>query len=206
MMKLPFFSAEIHDVALEYVRRHKKELCEKFANDAICPPDEEPFSLFMTGSPGAGKTEYSKTWLKESGFVAVRIDTDEIRDWIPTYDRKDANSFQAAACVGMERLYDYVLHKKKSVIMDATFTPYHQAESNVARSLSRGRHVEIIYIFQDPLQAWEFTQKREAIEGRFVPKEVFVDALFTSRENVKLIKAKYPDIKLGSRYVKQHLR
>lgn len=194
MMRLPWLSAATHDEALDYIRKHKADLCEQFANDSICPSQDEPFSLFMAGSPGAGKTEFSKTWLKDSGFAAVRIDVDEIRDFLPMYDHKDANSVHAAACVGMERLYDYVLKKNKSVIMDATFTPYNKVEQNVERSLSRGRHVEIIYIFQEPLLAWEYTQKREALEGRIVPKEVFVDALFEARENVKKIKRKYPKI------------
>ena len=44
----------------------------------------------MAGSPGAGKTEYSKRFVdgvkKDTGASIVRIDGDEIREILPQYN------------------------------------------------------------------------------------------------------------------------
>lgn len=50
---------------------------------------------------------------------------------------------------------------------------------------------EIYYVYQDPILAWKFTQAREALEGRFVPKKIFVDDFFKAKENVNAVKKKY---------------
>ena len=46
--------------AKKFIKKNKNLLFEKFASDKIFKPNEKPISLFMAGSPGAGKTEYSK--------------------------------------------------------------------------------------------------------------------------------------------------
>ncbi len=191
MTFLPFITGQTKEDAIAYLRVHKKELLEQFAGDKICPRVENPFSIFMAGSPGAGKTEYSKAWMQQTNAVLVRIDTDEVREWFPMYTGNNSADIQHAAALGMRKLYDYVIDKKKNVLVDSTFTPFETVEENIRRSLDKGRYVEVHYIFQDPKLAWEFTKKREIVEGRVVPKEVFVDALFESRENVKRIKSKF---------------
>lgn len=50
---------QVGEEAKQYIKEHKKELCEKFASKEIYLPTAEPSSYFMAGSPGAGKTEYS---------------------------------------------------------------------------------------------------------------------------------------------------
>lgn len=196
-MRLPFLTGPVHDSAMAYLRAHRRELLEHFAGDAVCPPVDEPFSIFMAGSPGAGKTEYSKTWIRKTNASVVRIDTDEVREWFPMYTGSNSSEVQHAAALGVQRLFDYVLDKRKNVLIDSTFTPYETVEENVERSLRRGRYVEVHYIFQDPVVAWEFTKKRQVVEGRFVPKEMFVRALFESRENVQRIQAKFgTDVKV----------
>lgn len=54
----------IHDEAIAYIRQHKRDLIEKFANLNDYPPVKNPEAFFMAGSPGAGKTEYSKSFIK----------------------------------------------------------------------------------------------------------------------------------------------
>lgn len=197
LMYLPFHIGPVHDSAVAYLHDHRKELLERFAGDTICPPVADPFSIFMAGSPGAGKTEYSKTWIQKTNASLVRIDTDEVRGWFPMYTGSNSSEVQHAAALGVQKLYDYVLKKKKNILIDSTFTPYETVEENVERSLRRGRYVEVHYIFQDPLVAWDFTKKREHVEGRFVPKEMFVEALFESRANVQRIQAKFgSDVKV----------
>ena len=50
--------------ANEFIKKNKKLLFEKFACDKIYKPRENPILLFMAGSPGAGKTEYSKALIE----------------------------------------------------------------------------------------------------------------------------------------------
>ena len=48
------------------------------------------------------------------------------------------------------------------VIIDGTFA-YGNALENIERSLKYKRIVELWFVYQDPLKAWEFTKIREAV-------------------------------------------
>ena len=41
--------------------------------------------------------------------------------------------------------------------------------------------------------AWEFTKNREIVEGRFVPKERFINAFFQSRKNLMQVKKQFQE-------------
>src|SRR3989338_1160403 len=181
---------------IEWVRANKQTIIEHFASDDVCPPSEEPFSIFMAGSPGAGKTESSIAiveMLKKRGDAIVRIDPDEIRKLIPEYTGSNTDAVKGASFLAVEKLYDYVLKTGKSMVLDSTFTPYKKIEANVRRSIKKHRPTAIIYIDQDPLVAWHFTNERERVEGRSIPPEFFIRTLFESRENARKIKAHYGD-------------
>jgi len=174
--------------AKKFIKSNKKLLIEKFANSGIYAATENPISLFMAGSPGAGKTEYLKALIKIFDEPIVRIDADDIRDIIPIYNGKNSDVVQGAASLGVEKLYDHVLSKKIDVIIDGTFAIYDIAYRNIKRSISKERRVGIFYIYQDPMVAWEFTKKREKLEGRMVPKDIFIRSFFAAKENVNKIK------------------
>ncbi len=185
---LHIMANETHLQAVKYIKSHKKELIERFANNSICSSEKNPVSIFMAGSPGAGKTEFSKNFIKKFSIQAVRIDADEIKDFLPHYNKKNSSEVQGASALGVEYLHDYALKAQKSMVLDGTFADYQKAYDNISRSLRKGRHTEIYYVYQDPFTAWEFTKAREALEGRKVPKELFVDALFNAKKNVNRIK------------------
>lgn len=174
--------------AIEFVKRNKQFIVEQLANDEICPPSANPIAIFMAGSPGAGKTEFSKNYLAISGKKAVRIDADDVRELIPEYTGKNSDTVQAAAALGVEKLFDYALKNKKDLILDATFVDEKKSLQNIARCLNKNRRVVLYYIYQDPLAAWEFTKARELQEGRRVPKTAFVRSFFKANENVKKAK------------------
>ena len=180
-----------HDEAIKYIKTNQKVLIEKFTSEIESVSENEPISLFMAGSPGAGKTEYSKSFIENTRFNAVRIDPDEIKEFLPMYNGSNSNEVQAAANIGVEKLYDYALENKLNLLLDSTFTPFDKIHLNIKRSVKKNRHVEIHYLYQDPLIAWDFTRKRAVVEGRDVPKVMFVQALFESRENVKRIKEEF---------------
>lgn len=186
----------VSEKAIEWVCANRRIIIEHFASDEICPSTSEPVSLFMTGAPGAGKTESSiaiAAMLKKRGDAIVRIDPDAIRTLIPQYTGRNTDTIKGASFLGVEKLYDYALKAGKSMILDSTFTPYRKIEENVSRSIAKHRPTAIIYIDQDPLVAWHFTKEREKVEGRSIPRDFFIRTLFESRENVQKIKAMYGD-------------
>lgn len=180
----------IIESSYEWVRTNKKALIEKFARLDDYETDVKLISLFMAGSPGAGKTEISKRLAEQFTKKPVIIDADEIRKICPQYEGANAHLFQKAATKGVHILYDYVLAKNINVIVDGTFA-YAQARENIRRSIERGRKIEIYFVYQDPLQAWEFTKKREALEHRHISKEVFIKGFFDSQRNVTTVKNEF---------------
>lgn len=188
--------SEDSEDAKKFIKRNKRLLFEKFASAKIYQPNENPISLFMAGSPGAGKTEYSKALIKmakSSANPIVRIDADEIREMIPQYNGANSDVVQSAASIGVHNLYNYVLKNKLNAMIDGTFAKFEIVHKNIERSLSRNRPVGIYYVYQDPLLAWEFTKKREKLEGRKVPKEVFIKSFLNAKKNVIKIKSIFKD-------------
>jgi predicted ABC-type ATPase len=184
----------------DYIKKNKKEIIEKFASLLEYPSVEDPFTILMAGSPGAGKTEFSKGFIisftknNDSKYrKIVRIDADEIKKIIPGYNGKNSVEFQKASIIGLENLFSSVLKNKQDAIIDGTLCNYNKACENINRSLKRNRAVFIYYIYQDPLIAWEFVKKREKKEGRVIPKEIFIEDFFKARNNVNKLKKEFGD-------------
>ena len=170
-------------------------IIDKFAGDKQFEPDKLPISLFMAGSPGAGKTEFSKRLIKylEDGErkKVVRIDPDGIRSMLPGYSGSNSYLFQRSCSLVVDKIHDYILRKGKNFILDGTLSNYERSDENIRRSLERKRFVFIVYIYQDPLIAWDFTKARENKEGRFIPKNAFIEQFFASKRNANKLKEIY---------------
>lgn len=180
---------KIEEKAFEWIKKHKKELFIKFASSSY-HPDPIPTTIFMAGSPGAGKTEFSRRLVEIFEQKPVIIDADAIRKLIPGYVGKNAYLFQKAANKGVNLLYDYTRAKNLNVILDGTFA-YNDTLKNVENSLKHNRNVEIYYLYQDPMLSWKFTKERELKEKRNVPKSVFINAYLKSMENVTHAKEEF---------------
>ncbi|MDP3888798.1 MAG: zeta toxin family protein [bacterium] len=188
-------SDSIEEKAKKWVKENKRVLIEKFASLSQFPGVSNPFTIFMAGSPGAGKTEFSKSWIKEYDprTKIVRIDADEIRDMIPGYIGGNAYKFQGATTLGVEKLFDYVQDHGQNVIVDGTFSNFYKSRQDVERAINKGRKVGIVYIYQDPKIAWEFTKKREKVEGRRVSRKMFIESFLFAKDNVNKIKSIFRD-------------
>ncbi len=183
--------------AYRWIKKHEKTIIQEFINADQFVSDSQPITLFMAGTPGVGKTEVSRQLIRRFQQKPVRIDADEIRAKCPGYKGANAHVFQKAATKGVHILYDYALKKHVNVILDGTFA-YANALENIKRSLDYNRKVEIFFVYQDPVQAWDFTKKREEIEHRRVDKATFINSYFKSKENVNSAKEKYgKDIELN---------
>lgn len=188
---------QVEQRAFEYVKSHAKDLVARFAPSETCHRVDNPVSLFMAGSPGAGKTEVSKGFLKRFEDAPIRIDADDIRPLCPGYIGTNAHLFQKAANKAVNILYDHALHNGINCIVDGTFA-YAGAADNIARSVRHRRRIQLWFVYQDPIKAWEFTKARERKEARHVSKEVFIKAFMDSRYNARMVKEQFgEDIELN---------
>jgi UDP-N-acetylglucosamine kinase len=187
---------DISTVAYEWVKNNSNKLVEAIAGNYL-DKEQGRVSVFMAGAPGAGKTEFSRCLIRDTfglnTTLIVRIDPDEIRMQIPTYIQGKAELFNRATNKGVELLVDHCFDRKfeKSFLLDGTLSNYDIAKKNIDRALDRGRKVLIYFVYKDPVIAWEFTQKREKVEGRNIPKESFVNQYFGSIKTINSIKSEY---------------
>jgi len=91
----------------------------------------------------------------------------------------------------VEKIHDFALKQKQSFILDGTLSNYSKAEQNISRSLTKNRVVQILYVYQEPMLAWEFVQSREAVEGRRILPKDFLEQYFAARNVVNKLKVKF---------------
>ena len=183
---------QTHNNAIAFARANKKAIAKRLTDKATHPLEEEPVSVFMAGSPGAGKTEASLELLNFfSDSPPLRIDPDELRCEFPGYTGGNAWLFQAAVSILVEKIIDLALDNRQSFLLDGTLANLEKARDNIRRSLKKGRYVQILYVYQDPLLAWQFVQAREEAEGRRILPENFVDQYFSARDVVNALKLEF---------------
>lgn len=181
----------VSDQALAYAKANRRAIARRLTDPKIYVPEEHPVSVFMAGSPGAGKTEASIELIAKIGTPVIRIDPDELRMECPGYNGANAYLFQPAVSVLVEKIHDEALERGQSFLLDGTLSNYDRARRNVERSLGRRRTVQILYVYQEPMLAWEFVVAREAAEGRRIKPEDFVKQYFAAREVVNRLKREY---------------
>ena len=183
----------ISDAAVEFARTNKKRIAKEMTDTSIFLPEEHPVSVFMAGSPGAGKTESSKILVRElesrrpDGRI-LRIDPDDFRAHCPGYDGHNSVLFQGAVSIIVDKILDLAHSQRQSFLLDGTLAHYDRARANIERCLKKDRTVQILYVYQDPLLAWQFVRARESEEGRCIPVASFVDQYFAAREVVNRLK------------------
>ncbi len=185
---------KISDEAIAYARMHKKRIAIELTNSSTFPPDTAPVAVFMAGSPGAGKTESSLRLIERfspNGSGVLRIDSDELRSQFSTYNGKNSSLFQSATSIIVDKMQDLAIKQKQSYVFDGTLSNVARARENIVRCLKHGYSVHIIYVYQDPLQAWKFVKARTVRDGRVIPKEAFIDQYFKSRHTVNQLKQEF---------------
>ncbi|MEE4097167.1 zeta toxin family protein [Pseudomonas viridiflava] len=137
----------------------------------------------MSGSPGAGKTEASIALLNLfTSSSILRIDPDELRAEFDLYTGGNAYLFQGGISILISKIIDLALSQQQSFLLDGTLAKIDIARSNVERSLEKGRYVQVLYVYQNPLLAWEFVKAREQAEGRRILADHFVEQYFSARD------------------------
>ncbi len=188
---------DIQEKAIAHAKKIKKIFAKEFTNKEKYPKEENPVSVFMAGSPGAGKTEASKALLDEFNGNVIRIDADEFRGQFDDYTGNNSWLFQPAVSILVEKIHDLVIKNSQSFLLDGTLTNFDKAVKNIERSIKRNRMVQILYVYQEPFRAWEFVQAREKVEGRNIPLDRFIEQYFAARDTVNNLKKKFDgDIKV----------
>lgn len=182
--------------AIEFARANKNKLriAKRYTDLEKFPRDAQPVSVFMAGSPGAGKTESSFRLIERltGGRDGVlRIDSDELRSEFPAYNGTNSYLFQGATSILADKMQDLALHNNQSYVFDGTLSNLERARENIQRSLEHGRLAQILYVYQNPRQAWKHARAREKRDGRVVPKDSFIEQYFLSRANVNKLKAEF---------------
>lgn len=198
---------EIQKNAIEFAKRNRNRIAKELTDTELFLQSSVPISIFMAGSPGAGKTEFSKNLIpliqdvsdKTNGVI--RIDPDEIRNQFSEYTGKNSYLFQSAVISIVEKVHDLALKGKQNFILDGTFSKYDKAVSNIKRSLKRSRPVFVFYVFQQPEIAWKFTQIREEVEGRHMPKSIFIEQFLGARYVVDRVVTEFKNQELVSVYL-----
>ncbi|MBO2628128.1 zeta toxin family protein [Shewanella algae] len=185
----------IIDKAIGEAKKMKKAVAKRLVDGL--PQEGEAVSVFMAGSPGAGKTETARAMIRafknESGSELVHIENDELRKEFEDYDGQNSPLFQRPATLLVEAIHDRALSRGVSFILDSTLSSFDKAKDNIERSLKKNRFVLIIFVYQEPEQAWKLVKAREQEEGRRVPEEVFVNQFMESQRVVSDLKAHFGD-------------
>lgn len=181
-------------------KSNQKLLFKKFVDPFKFPASQYPLVIFMAGSPGAGKTEFVRELkeLEKKGQLAASepfavIDPDAIRDFLPGYTGSNSHLFQNAISIGVTTLFNQVIKNKQNAIIDGTFSNYKHARQNVEKAIESNSGVMVFYIFQHPTVAWDFTQKREVVEGRRITQKDFIDKFIAAKDTVNKIKQEFGD-------------
>lgn len=184
---------KIEDHAIQFARKNKKTIAEEFTDVSKYGPEKESVSVFMAGAPGAGKTETSIELLDKNDSDILRIDPDELRLKFTEHGYNGSNSFlfQKAVSILVEKIHDLALKQDQSFLLDGTLSHYYKAKENIERSLKRDRTVQILYVYQEPRQAWYFVIARESKEGRRIEPKHFIEQYFKSREAVNQLKVQF---------------
>lgn len=219
-MELSAEELKIKEKSILEINTRKDELISKFITSKN-PIRLDLVTFFMAGSPGSGKTEFSKRYMSAIlerakiklenillenrvninyfDSLLIRIDVDEIREFLSLYQKTDfingvkgnAHVLQAAANKGLDILRNYCFKNSISFLHDGTFSNLKTMREIIKKSIKLNRSVQIFYLYIDPVVAWQFTQARECVDGRNILKEKFIEQYFQSKKNVDIIKKEF---------------
>lgn len=177
---------DISQEAINYIRKHKQNITKDLLLNYTSV--DVPLSIFMAGSPGAGKTEWARGVVELLDGNILHLDGDLYRSMLPGYEGNNSHLFQKAMSKLVSYIHDSLLDQNISFILDGTFSDQHRAKENIIRSLRRKRKVTVIYIYLQPEYAWQYTQNREKEEGRRILKETFIQKYIGAYQTVRNIR------------------
>ena len=156
---------EIKLKAISFAKANKVAIAKELTDKTIFTPEADPVSVFMAGSPGAGKTEASKSLLEslsENHSMVLRIDPDELRCRFEDYSGDNSWLFQGAISLLVEKIHDLALKQKQSFLLDGTLSKYEIA--SISASEKFGPFLNINMIWKNSIKT---TDRKRTILWRF---------------------------------------
>jgi predicted kinase len=174
-------------LAIKYIKENKKKFLDSYLKNINS--QTKMTALFTAGCSGAGKTEYALYKLTQDENL-LHIDTDRVRDFfIPIgYNGQNAETYQSASGIGVEKLMDASLKKRLSIIHDTNFCDYSKQKKNIERCLSKGYEVTIVYVLVELSKAYAQVLAREKVMQRHVPEKKVPETLIGSIKTTVQIK------------------
>ncbi len=181
--------------SVSLARSKCKEIAKELTSLETYPSERSPISIFMAGSPGAGKTELSKNLIaifesQRAGHI-IRIDGDELRDYFPAYNGRNAHLFQNPISILIDEIIKTAYRNHQSILLDGTLANYERAVTNIHKALDLKRIIFILYVYQPPEIAWKFTVAREQVEGRKISKTTFINGFLGAKNSVEKLRQKF---------------
>ncbi len=124
---------QVIEKAIREAKAMKKVVAKRLVDHL--PQEEEAVSVFMAGSPGAGKTETARAMIRafksENGLALVHIENDELRKEFEDYQGFNSPLFQRSATLLVEAIHDRALKRGVSFILDSTLSSFDKAKDNI---------------------------------------------------------------------------
>lgn len=121
-MQMTADEKKIADEARKYLATHKNDIAKRLTDKNRYQPEKNPVSVFMAGSPGAGKTEASIELIaKFPPDSLIRIDPDELRSEFPGYAGGNAWLFQRTVSALVDRVWTRSTSRSRAFCWTARF-------------------------------------------------------------------------------------
>lgn len=196
-MKLGISAADFENMSNEAKKRHVVNLLINDAGAKPVPDSKAPIAFVMAGIPGAGKTEFLDSLvesLQDNELTGdfIRIDLDQIVTIYPDYTPKTYAKFRSRGNNMIARCIDVMRKRRFNMMIDGTFSGTSGSSlRNIDKLIEAGYLVIMIYMYDDPFTAWQYTQAREQITDRGIDREGFIDSCNNISNNLRLVLNKY---------------
>lgn len=153
-------------------KANQDEVVKRFFRDY--PPTKTHMAFFMAGIPGSGKTEFAENTINALNPKLVPIEHDKLVEYIEGYTPENYYNFRTAGSALVSRILKECLTNGYGFIFDGTLS-HPKGQKNIKQTLAKGYSVQVIYIVQDALIAWDLTKDRELVKKRAIERNGFVD-------------------------------
>lgn len=160
------------DEAKKWVKdkSNQAKVLKQFFSDF--PGTDVKVAFFMAGIPGAGKTEFAESTIREEQPVFIPIEHDKLVEYIDTYKPENYYNFRKAGSALVTLVFEEVIKNGHAFIFDGTLS-HENGSRNIKKAINAGYDVYVVYIVQDAKVAWQLTKARELVKKRSIQKKRF---------------------------------
>lgn len=188
------------EVKYEYTAERKKlhdRIYEEMTKNAVCITQEQPIAILMGGAPGSGKSSFLK---KNAEYMTSdkiwKVDTDEVREFLPEYEGWNAGAtHEEAAMITNRLLSNYDKPCKHDLLYDGTMKNARKYIPIIKQLKADGYKVFIAYMeipkeisIERAMGRYRNNKGGKTKYGRYVPLFVIEEFFQTGDELFQQIK------------------